>query len=172
MMNTSSFEVGAPIVHPIHGAGILKNIDQKQVRGKLLSYYVIDFPYSDLGQVMVPVDMADKVGLRAINKENNIDEIFVSLSEAFTEEEEEESKSFHQRYRDYLEKIQSGDLNQVAKVYRLLCRRSMLKPLGSKDKSLFETARQLLVSEIVYSKDVMDSEACAMLDEAVEDMIF
>lgn len=167
-----SFEVGSPIVHPIHGAGILKKIDQRQVRGRLLSYYVIDFPYSDLGQVMVPIDMADKVGLRTINPDNSIDVIFNSLSESFTEEEEEESKSFHQRYRDYLEKIQSGDLVQVARVYRLLFRRSMIKPLGTKDKALFETARQLLVSEIVFAKDLIDSEARAMLDEAMEDMIF
>ncbi|MBU1106352.1 MAG: hypothetical protein KKB51_06765 [Candidatus Riflebacteria bacterium] len=168
----NSFEVGSPIVHPIHGAGILKQIDKRQVRGRLLSYYVIDFPYSDLGSVMVPIEMAEKVGLRTINNNNSIDEIFTSLSESFSEEEEEESKSFHQRYRDYLEKIQSGDLVQVARVYRLLCRRSMVKPLGTKDKALFETARQLLVSEIVFSKEVIDSEAGAMLDEAMEDMIF
>ncbi len=168
----NSFEVGSPIVHPIHGAGILKQIDTRQVRGRLLSYYVIDFPYSDLGSVMVPIDMAEKVGLRTINNNNSIDEIFTSLSENTSEDEEEESKSFHQRYRDYLEKIQSGDLVQVAKVYRLLCRRSMVKPLGTKDKALFETARQLLISEIVFSKEVVDSEAGAMLDEAMEDMIF
>ena len=167
-----SFEVGSPIVHPIHGAGILKKIDQRQVRGRLLNYYVIDFPFSDLGQVMVPIDMADKVGLRTVSLDDSIDGIFTSLSESFTDEEEEESKSFHQRYRDYLEKIQSGDLTLVARVYRLLFRRSMIKPLGTKDKALFETARQLLISEIVFAKDIVDSEARAMLDEAMEDMVF
>ncbi len=171
-MNSSEFAVGAPIVHPIHGAGILKEVAKRTIRGKPMSYYVIDFPYSDLGQVMVPVDMAEKVGLRTINDNNNIEEIFSFLSQAFTEAEEEESKSFHQRYRDYLDKIQSGDLIQVAKVYRLLCRRSMLKPLGTKDKSLFETARQLLTSEIVFSKDISNEEASRLLDEAMEDMIF
>lgn len=168
----SSFEVGAPIVHPIHGAGILKDIDERQVRGRLLSYYVIDFPYSDLGQVMVPVDMADKVGLRTVIEDSSIDDIFATLAESVNEEDEEENKSFHQRYRSYLEKIQSGDLCEVAKVYRWLCRRNVVKPLGTKDKSLYETARQLLVSEIVFSKDVMDSEASAMLDEAMEEIIF
>ena len=59
-MNSSTFEIGSPIVHPIHGAGILKEVAKKTIRGKLMSYYVIDFPYSDLGQVMVPVDMAEK----------------------------------------------------------------------------------------------------------------
>jgi CarD family transcriptional regulator len=167
-----SFEVGSPIVHPIHGAGILKKIDQRQVRGRLLSYYVIDFPYSDLGQVMVPIEMADKVGLREVIEDEFVDSIFETLSIGFTDEEEEESKSFHQRYREYLEKIQSGDLNQVATVYRLLFRRSMIKPLGTKDKALFETARQLLISEIVFAKDVIDSEAKAMLDEALEEMVF
>jgi CarD family transcriptional regulator len=167
-----SFEVGSPIVHPIHGAGILKKIDQRQVRGRLLSYYVIDFPYSDLGQVMVPVEMADRVGLRDVIENETIDNIFDSLAIGLSEDEEEESKSFHQRYREYLEKIQSGDLEQVAYVYRLLFRRSMVKPLGTKDKALFETARQLLISEIVFVKDVVDSEAKTMLDEAMEDMIF
>lgn len=167
-----SFEVGSPIVHPIHGAGILKKIDKRQVRGKLQSYYIIDFPYSDLGQVMVPVDMAERVGLRAICCNSGIDDIFDTLGEGGNDDEEEEIKSFHQRYREYLEKIQSGDLAQVAQVYRLLFKRSMIKPLGSKDKSLFETARQLLVSEIVFAKDVVDSEAKAMLDEVMEDMIF
>ena len=171
-MNSSTFEIGSPIVHPIHGAGILKEVAKKTIRGKLMSYYVIDFPYSDLGQVMVPVDMADKVGLRSVNNKSNIDELFSFLSEAFTEAEEEESKSFHQRYRDYLDKIQSGDLIQVAKVYRLLCRRSMLKPLGTKDKSLYETARQLLTSEIVFAKSITDEQASKMLDEAMEDMVF
>jgi len=167
-----SFEVGSPIVHPIHGAGILKQIDKRQVRGQLLSYYIIDFPYSDLGQVMVPVNMAEKVGLRSVCVDTSIDEIFVSLSNGNSEDEEEEIKAFHQRYREYLEKIQSGDLAQVAQVYRLLFKRSMVKPLGSKDKALFETARQLLVSEIVYAKDIVDAEAKAMLDEVMEDMIF
>jgi CarD family transcriptional regulator len=167
-----SFEVGSPIVHPIHGAGILKQIEKRQVRGRLLSYYVIDFPYSDLGQVMVPIEMAEKVGLRTVTKNHSIDEIFDTLSESFSEAEEEESKSFHQRYREYLERIQSGELVQVAHVYRLLFRRSMLKPLGTKDKALFETARQLLISEIVYAKAVNDDEAKAMLDEAMEDLVF
>ncbi len=171
-MNSNAFEVGSPIVHPVHGAGILKEIAKKTIRGKLMSYYVIDFPYSDLGQVMVPIDMAEKVGLRSIYNKTNIDEIFAFLSEPFTEAEEEESKSFHQRYRDYLDKIQSGDLIQVAKVYRLLCRRSMLKPLGTKDKSLYETARQLLTSEIVFAKNISNEQASQMIDEAMEDMIF
>ncbi len=167
-----SFEIGSPIVHPIHGAGILRQIQRRQVRGRLLSYYIIDFPYSDLGQVMVPVEMAEKVGLRTVNGNNNIDTIFETLSEGFSEAEDEESKSFHQRYRDYLEKIQSGDLRQVAQVYRLLYRRSMIKPLGTKDKALFETARQLLVSEIVYAKSVIDDEAKELLDEAMEEIVF
>lgn len=171
-MSSSIFEVGSPIVHPIHGAGVLKDITQRQVSGRLMKYYVIDFPYSDLGQVMVPIDMAEKVGLRSIYTAKEIDEVFEILSEAFTEAEEEESKSFHQRYREYLDKIQSGDLVQVAKVYRLLTRRSMLKPLGTKDKSLYETARQLLSSEVVYCKNVGEEQAGKMLDEAMEDMVF
>lgn len=166
-----TFQIGSPIVHPIHGAGIIKQIEKRQVRGKYQSYYVIDFPYSDLGQVMVPVEMAEKVGLRAVNSQNNIDEIFAALSENFSEEEEEESKSFHQRYREYLDKLQSGDLKQVAHVYRLLYRRNMIKPLGSKDKALFETARQLLVSEIAYARKISEQEAKDLLDQAMEDIV-
>ncbi|MBF0547460.1 MAG: hypothetical protein HQM08_23675 [Candidatus Riflebacteria bacterium] len=166
------FSVGSPIVHPIHGAGIMRAVQKREIRGKMMNYYVIDFPYSDLGQVMVPVEMADKVGLRPVSGNTNIEGIFETLSENFSEAEEEESKSFHQRYREYLEKIQSGDLLQVAKVYRLLYRRSLNKPLGTKDKSLFETARQLLISEIVFSKSIIDQDARLLLDEAMEEVVF
>ncbi len=167
-----SFEIGSPIVHPIHGAGVLREIQKREIRGKVMKYYIIDFPYSDLGQVMVPIDMAEKVGLRTISLGNNIDSIFEVLSESFTEAEEEEIKSFHQRYREYLEKIQSGELSQVAHVYRLLYRRSLVKPLGTKDKALFETARQLLVSEIVYAKRIAEDDARDMLDAAMEEVVF
>lgn len=167
-----SFEIGSPIVHPIHGAGILREIQKREIRGKVMKYYIIDFPYSDLGQVMVPIDMAEKVGLRTITLGGSIDEIFEVLGESFTEQEEEEIKSFHQRYREYLEKIQSGELAQVAYVYRLLFRRSLVKPLGTKDKALFETARQLLVSEIVYAKHIVEDDAREMLDAAMEEVVF
>ena len=167
-----TFEVGTPIVHPMHGAGILRDIEKRQIQGRLLRYYIIDFPYSDLGPVMVPVDMADKVGLRRVNTNNSINDIFETLTESFSDAEEEESKSFHQRYREYLDKIQSGDLTQVAGVYRLLFRRSLNKPLGTKDKALFETARQLLISEIVFAKGVQDAEARGLLDEAMEEVVF
>jgi CarD family transcriptional regulator len=167
-----TFEVGTPIVHPMHGAGILRDIEKRQIQGRLLRYYIIDFPYSDLGPVMVPVDMADKVGLRRVNTNNSINDIFETLTESFSDAEEEESKSFHQRYREYLDKIQSGDLEQVASVYRLLFRRSLNKPLGTKDKALFETARQLLISEIVFAKGVQDEEARGLLDEAMEEVVF
>ena len=66
-MSSITFEIGSPIVHPIHGAGVLKDITKRQVGGKQMEYYVIDFPYTSLGQVMVPVSMAEKVGLRSIN---------------------------------------------------------------------------------------------------------
>ena len=171
-MSMMTFEIGAPIVHPIHGAGILREIQKREIRGKVMKYYIIDFPYSDLGQVMVPIDMAEKVGLRVINKDSSIDGIFEVLSETFTDADDEEIKSFHQRYREYLEKIQSGDLQQVAQVYRLLFRRSLVKPLGTKDKALFETARQLLTSEIVYSKKLGEDEARAMLDSSMEEVVF
>lgn len=167
-----TFEVGNPIVHPMHGAGILRDIEKRQLRGRLLRYYVIDFPYCDLGPVMVPIEMAEKVGLRPVNSNNSINDIFEALTESFSDAEEEESKSFHQRYREYLEKIQSGDLGQVASVYRLLYRRSLNKPLGTKDKALFETARQLLISEIVFAKNIQDIQARGLLDEAMEEVVF
>lgn len=167
-----NFDIGSPIVHPIHGAGILRDIEKKQIRGKFICYYVIDFPFNDLEQVMVPVEMAEKVGLRQIMVDGKINLVLGVLGSAFSEAEEEESKSFHQRYREYLEKVQSGDLKQVAGVYRLLYHRSLNKPLGTKDKALFEAARQILISEVVFSKGIKNCEARVLIDEAMEDLAF
>lgn len=167
-----SFQVGGPIVHPIHGAGILREVQNREILGRRIEYYVIEFPFNDLEQIMVPVNMAEKVGLRKITENGKLESIFGVLGQSFSEAEEEESKSFHQRYREYLEKVQSGDLKQVASVYRLLYHRSLSKPLGIKDKALFETARQLLISEVVFAKNVPDERARELLDEAMDELNF
>lgn len=167
-----SFQVGNPIVLPIHGAGILKEVQQREVMGRRMDYYIIEFPFNDLEQIMVPVTMAEKVGLRRVSDNGKLEGIFDVLGHAFSDAEEEESKSFHQRYREYLEKVQSGDLRQVASVYRLLYHRSLSKPLGIKDKALFETARQLLISEVVFAKGVPDERARELIDEAMDEIGF
>lgn len=168
----ASFQIGSPIVHPIHGAGILREVQEREVMGRRIDYYVIEFPFNDLEQIMVPVNMADKVGLRKITENGKLESIFGVLGQSFSDAEEEESKSFHQRYREYLEKVQSGDLVQVASVYRILYHRSLTKPLGIKDKALFETARQLLISEVVFCRNVDNDRARELLDEAMDEIGF
>ena len=58
------FEIGDRVAYPMHGAGVVELIEEKEILGELQSYYVLRFAMGGM-KVMVPVNGKD-VGLRAI----------------------------------------------------------------------------------------------------------
>ncbi len=49
------FEIGDKIVYPMHGAGVIKQIEEREVFGKIHKYYIIEMPIGDMC-LMIPVD--------------------------------------------------------------------------------------------------------------------
>lgn len=55
------FQVGDKISYPMHGAGRVEGIEEKEVLGNVGMYYVLYF-YCDGMKVMIPVDRAEAAG--------------------------------------------------------------------------------------------------------------
>ncbi|MFC1743957.1 CarD family transcriptional regulator [Candidatus Riflebacteria bacterium] len=164
-----TFCKGSPIFHPIHGAGMIKDITTKIILEEEKQYYVIELPHNELHEVMVPVSKASSVGLRNINPKKKIEKVFEILQQNDEPDQDTLVKSFYQRYREYVAKVQSGEIFEVANVFKLLYLRNLIKPLGMKDKNLFEMAEHLLVSEMGFSLDVPRDRALARLRTCMED---
>ena len=150
------FNVGDKIVYPMHGAGTIDAIEQKDILGEKQDYYIIKMPGEV--KVMVPIAKAEEVGVRNIIDKQSAEKVFTVLSQDETEME----KNWNKRYRDNMDKMKSGDIYEVADVVRNLSFKQKEKGLSTGEKKMLNNAKQILVSELVLAEhatqDVIEEE--------------
>ena len=154
------FEIGEKVVYPVHGAGVIEAIEQREVLGELRRYYVLRLSVGELN-VMVPVDTVDKIGMRAVSCEDKLTEVRKILCDEVSPWED----NWNRRYRLNMDKIKSGDICQLAEVVRNLIVRDMTRGLSAGEKKMLDTARKILLSEIILAKGIPAEEATAGLNE-------
>ncbi|MHB1128145.1 MAG: CarD family transcriptional regulator [Bacillota bacterium] len=153
------FKVGDKVVYPMHGAGIIESIEEKEVLGEKRRYYIMRMPIGDM-KVMVPMDNVDEIGLRQVVGEEAIQEVFKILQEKKTTM----STNWNRRYRANMEKIKSGNIFEVAEVVRNLILRDREKGLSTGERKMLENARQILISELVLAKNSHGEEVELILE--------
>ena len=156
------FNVGDYIVYPMYGAGIITEIVEKDFLGEMRTYYNVSLPYCRM-EASVPVDNTEKLGVRSIIDPGRIEEVIAELRK----DTEPMNPNWNKRYRENTERMQTGNILEVAAVVRNLVRTDRLKPLSTGEKKLLSTAKQILESELVYSGGYTMEEA----DEMVESNI-
>lgn len=136
------FNQGDKIFYPMHGAGVIDRIEEKTILGKDEKYYIIKMP----GEVtiMVPHDHAEELGLRHLVSKEQAKEVLGILLEDTTDMSEKWSK----RYNDNKERLKTGDLFEIADIYRNLSFRNKEKNLSTSEKKMFLNAQQVLISEL------------------------
>ena len=143
------YAIGDKIAHPLHGAGIVEKIVKHKLDGTVRDYYVLNLPGSGMS-VMIPVDSSERIGLRAVISPEEADRILGT----FSVKEKKITSNWNTRYRENLVRIKSGDLNEVAKVIRILTKCDYEKGLSGGERKMLYNARLILVSEVALVKDV------------------
>ncbi|MBO8141266.1 MAG: CarD family transcriptional regulator [Firmicutes bacterium] len=133
----------------MHGAGIIEAVEEKDVLGRAERYYVMRMPIGDL-RVMIPMSSVEELGLREIIDEDGVRKVFQVLQGETTTM----SQNWNRRYRANLEKIKSGDIFEVAEVVRNLSVRERDKGLSTGERKMLESARQILISELVLAQGI------------------
>ncbi len=158
------FNIGDRVVYPMHGAGVIEAIEEKEILGARKKYYVMKMPVGDM-KVMIPIDSILRVGLREVIDKGMIVKVF----EVLRNHNGKMSSNWNRRYRDHLEKIKSGDILEVTEVVRNLTLRDKEKGLSTGERKMLESARQILISELLLVQDVDQAEMMDSLDEIFED---
>ena len=156
------FEIGSKIVHPMHGAGIIRGIEEKKILGEVKQYYILELPSGDMS-VMIPVDSQQSVGIRTIVDKS----VALEAIEVLKQESTHMDSNWNRRHRDNMEKLKKGDILEVAEVVRNLMRVNRVKNLSAGEAKMLANARQILISEIILSCDVSNEEALKIVEEAV-----
>lgn len=156
------FNVGDKIVYPMHGAGRIDAIEEKNILGENQSYYILKMPGEV--KVMVPVDKAEQIGVRGvIDKEEA-----VKVMAVLEENETEMSDKWNKRYRDNMDKMKSGDIYEVADVVRNLSFKQKEKGLSTGEKKMLSNAKQILVSELVVAEHASQDEIENLVNSKIE----
>ena len=155
------FNVGDKIVYPMHGAGTIDSIEEKDILGEKQSYYILKMPGEV--KVMVPIAKAEQVGVRSVIDKGSADKVFKVLEQ----DETEMNKNWNKRYRDNMDKLKSGDIYEIADVVRNLSFKQKEKGLSTGEKKMLNNAKQILVSELVLAEHASQEE----VEEIVENKI-
>ena len=155
------FNIGDKIVYPMHGAGIIDSIEEKDILGEKQSYYILKMPGEV--KVMVPIEKAEQVGVRSIIDKNSADKVFNLLSQNETEMD----KNWNKRYRDNMDKMKSGNIYEIADVVRNLSFKQKEKGLSTGEKKMLHNAKQILVSELVLAEHSTQDEVEELVDTKI-----
>lgn len=152
------FNIGDEIVYPMHGAGIIVDIEEKKILGELHKYYILQISISDM-KVMLPVNNTETIGIRGIVSEDAANEAI----NHFLNCQEDDNNNWNQRYRENIEKMKSGNLIDVATVAKTLMLRDNKKSLSNAERKMLSNARNILISELVLSKRMSAEEIKELL---------
>ena len=147
------YNIGDKIVYPMHGAGVIESIEEKEILGQRQSYYIMKMPIGDM-KVMIPTHNISGIGIRDVITSQDVERVFELLSD----QRLNVSTNWNKRYRENMVKIKSGNIFEVADVVRSLMIREKEKGLSTGERKMLNSAKQILVSELVLAKNMKQLE--------------
>ena len=147
------YDIGDKIVYPMHGAGVIESIEEKEILGEKKSYYIMKMPVGEM-KVMIPVSCAGNVGIRDVIDKSIADRVFRSLEGSVIEQ----SANWNKRYRENMIKIKSGNVFDVAEVVKHLIIRERQRGLSTGERKMLNSAKQILISELVLAENMKPGE--------------
>ena len=156
------YKIGDKIVYPMHGAGIIEAIEEREIFEEIKPYYIMQIVSEGL-QILIPVDKVDDIGVRDIVTQPVIDEMLETLKLPMDEME----KNWNRRYREHLERLKTGDIFEVAKVVKNLILLDRQKGLSTGEKKMLNSARNFIVSEMVLIQDRDKDEILELINTSV-----
>ena len=156
------FVQGDMAVYPAHGVGVIEAIESQTVAGIDQAFYVMKILDNNM-KIMIPTATSDNVGLRAIISKKEVETVLEILRDR---DSKIGTQTWNRRYRDYMEKIKTGSIHEVAAVLRDLYLLSVDKDLSYGERKMMDTAKNLLVTEISLARKVDGSK----IETLIEDM--
>jgi len=161
---TGLYKVGDKVVYPHHGAGTVVKKESREVLGQKRDYLTIKILHNDM-TVQVPCENADQVGLRRVIGEKEVGVVLKALTGGSTEM----PKNWNRRFKHNRDKMKTGDVLELAEVVRNLALRDHEKGLSTGEKQMFVKAKKILVSELMYAKQMDEEETAEWLDGVLAD---
>ena len=156
------YRIGDKIVHPMHGAGIVDEIVTRKVNNVQRDYYSLRLPVGGM-LVLIPTDHCEEIGVRPVLSPEASEAVLGQITDLQVKLE----TNWNHRYRENLERMKSGDVMELARVVKGLTQRDGKRGLSTGERKMLHSARQILISELVLSKNLSYEAGEAALNTAL-----
>ena len=144
-----TFQVGDLAVYPAHGVGEIIAIESRVINGEKHDFYIMKVVENGM-TIMIPTNNVESVGLRDVIPKKEIPKVYAVMQSK--KEANTDNQTWNRRYREYMDKIKTGSLYDVAEVFRDLFLLKLTKDLSFGERKLYDTAQILLVKELSTAK--------------------
>ncbi len=148
------FEVGDKAVYPGHGVGVIEAIETKQILGKKQIFYILRILDNGM-TIMIPRDNVEAVRLRGVIQKFEVQKVLHILKDR---DVTIDTQTWNRRYREYMEKINTGSIYEIAEVLRDLHLLRAEKELSFGERKIMDMAKNLLVKELAIARDKKESD--------------
>ncbi len=155
------FEVGKVAVYPGHGVGKIESIEEKEFSGMKQSFYIMRILDTDM-TIMIPIDGAKNTGLRTVIESCEVTRVYEILRDKNVVHD---NAPWNRRYKEYMERIKSGSIFEVAMVLKELYSLKVWKELSFGEKKMFEIARNLIKKELSIALGKEEGEIEEEIDQ-------
>ena len=150
------------VVYPTHGVGCVIDIEKREVVGQNLEMYVIEFIRDKL-VLRVPVEKAKALNLRKVSKPSKIQSVMKILAQ----KARIKRTMWSRRAQEYDQKINSGDIEQIAEVVRDLNRANNQIEQSYSERQLFELAYDRFLREVIAGLNIPEENAIKKVDKVL-----
>ena len=152
------YQIGDKVFYPMHGAGIIKAIEEREILGKTEEYCIINIPICKM-DVMIPMKKVQTSGVRSLVDRKTMKEILFN----FHHTEPHASLPWKERYSSNMEKMKTGNVHDSTEIIRDLLFQSKDKTLNSSEKQMLNQARKNVISEMLLITDLTENQAANLL---------
>jgi len=155
-----AFAVGDKAVYPVHGVAEVVGLENRDIGGNQTSVYILKVLETGL-RIIVPTTNAGSVGLRDLITSKQVKEVYSILK---SRDVPRDTQTWNRRYREYMEKIKTGSVFEIAEVMRDLCVLRVTKELSFGERKMLDNARGLLIKELALAKGVSEDKIAEEID--------
>lgn len=142
------FKVGDLAVYPAQGVGRIEAIETREISGQKQDYYIMKILENNM-TIMIPVNNVETVGVRDIINNEEVANVYAIMKKR---DIPPDNQTWNRRYREYMDKIKTGSVYEVAEVLRDLYLLKVDKELSFGERKMLDTAQSLLLTELSIAK--------------------
>lgn len=157
------YTIGDRVLYPMHGAGVITSVEERDILGESKKYFVMQMPVNDI-EVLIPVESLERIGVRDIISNDQAEDVLRD----FKEYNIEFNNNWNKRYRENMSKIRSGNIYEVAHVVKTLMVRDRDKGLSAGERKMLVSAKRIMVSELILATHTEEATIENEIEKIIE----